>query len=610
MLSLMKPQDVDQQSPVTDAQRFTREQPCPICGGCKEDPQGQQTRCWGFLSSKGEIAYCTREEYSKGLLWQDAGFPHRLRRPCKCGVTHSTPSWWLVGQIDFLICDITGEVRATHIRYDYPSGAKDFRWPQGSPRPATLPLYGTERLASVPRGSTVVVVEGEKKVEMLLARNIAAVSTITGAPMTHDVDAFKVLLDFAVVLWGDADAVGVQQRIENGERLRAIGHQTVREIIKAPSPDDYFAQGNTVGQALALLDQAMPVGPTPTVSWGWATVLRGAQITATRVIEPDALVRGLFTRNRQHAIIGASGSAKTWVEFDLAVCVACPEIRTFLGQPVLVHGPVVIESWEQGQPEDLRRLQKLLRGYARAAAPDTLILASEPALTLNDDAAYQARLRDFVDAGVVLYAFDSLSEGCGIELNDNTAYTAWWRARVAPTLKANITVVFTHLRGHITGKPGVLADRDAVFRGATQIRALSQAAIECRQLTETSSLLKHNKYRDTPALPFGTLNLVGGFEDPEIRLSLVAPLAADVVKNAKMKKLLDWLKDRPGSSKRAIKKGVGFGQDTVDDLVGEGTKLGLITALDGPKGVVYSTAPDFQVRSEYGAVDSDEESDG
>jgi hypothetical protein len=301
---------------------------------------------------------------------------------------------------------------------------------------------------------------------------------------------------------------------------------------------------------------------------------------------------------------------KSWVMFDLCVGVACPEIPTFLGQPIMIHGPVVLESWEQGEQEDRRRLQKLLRGYGLTEAPDTLILASEPALTLNDEGAYQARLRDMTEAGVVLYAFDSLSECCGIELNDNTAYTAWWRARVAPMLKAGITVVFTHLRGHIQNKPGALADRDAVFRGATQIRALTQAAIECRQLTEGSSQLRHNKHRDTPDLPFGTLNLAGGWEDPAIRLALVAPITKDVVRTAEMRKLLFWLRDYPGSSKRKIKLGVGFGFEKLTELLDQAVREGLVTTAPGPRNAeLYSTAPETRERFESTEGNSDEETE-
>ena len=121
---------------------------------------------------------------------------------------------------------------------------------------------------------------------------------------------------------------------------------------------------------------------------------------------------------------------------------------------------------------------------------------------------------------MLLYVFDSLSEGAGIDLNDNTAYTAWWRARVRPLLDLNITVVFTHLRGHL--KPGTLGDRDAAFRGATQIRALCTTVIECRHLTATTSLLIHNKYRNTAQLPLGVVTLTGGQDDPAITLDLAA----------------------------------------------------------------------------------------
>lgn len=599
---------------VTNDQRYSsrEDRPCPICGGGADDPRGEGVRCIGFVS--GAWARCSRIESGR-KPGDDGTYAHRLLYGCACGKPHPEPTWWKsrITKYNYVENDI---LIATHCRRDWPTGPKDMWWEgaNGAPRlgrdPATLSLYGAAALGALPKGTPVVMVEGEKKAELFLALGIPSVATGTGAPGTHEADAFKVLLDYNVILWGDDDEPGRQQRRANADRLREIGHANVTEMVDGTlAPDDYLMANREADQVLVFLDQAVPVNAPTATPWQWANVLRGAAITRTRVTEPDALVKGLFTRNRQHAIIGASGSAKTWVMFDLSVCVACPEIDTFLGQPIMRHGPVVIESWEQGQSEDLRRLQKLLRGYRRTEAPDTLILASEPALTLNDDAAYQARLRDFTETGVVLYAFDSLSEGCGIELNDNTAYTAWWRARVRPMLSAGITVVFTHLRGHVQNKPGALADRDAVFRGATQIRALSQAAIECRQITETSSLLKHNKHRDTQALPFGTLNLVGDFEDPEIRLSLVAPLAKDVVRTASMRQMLLWLQANPGSSKTKIKNGVGFGQTKAYNLIDEATREGWITALEGEKGEVWSTAPDWRVRSESGAVESEEEFD-
>ena len=73
-------------------QRFTRRNPCPVCDGYPELPQHRGTRCWGFLSSDGEWAHCTREEYADGLDFNDLSntYAHRLDGDCACGVTHRT----------------------------------------------------------------------------------------------------------------------------------------------------------------------------------------------------------------------------------------------------------------------------------------------------------------------------------------------------------------------------------------------------------------------------------------------------------------------------------------------------------------------------------------
>jgi hypothetical protein len=49
---------------VSREQRWTRSSPCPVCGGCPQDPRGRRRglRCWGFLASDGLYAHCTREE--------------------------------------------------------------------------------------------------------------------------------------------------------------------------------------------------------------------------------------------------------------------------------------------------------------------------------------------------------------------------------------------------------------------------------------------------------------------------------------------------------------------------------------------------------------------
>jgi hypothetical protein len=244
-------------------------------------------------------------------------------------------------------------------------------------------------------------------------------------------------------------------------------------------------------------------------------------------------------------IVGPSQSAKTWLLFDLAIALSDPDCSHFLGQPVRAHGPVEIESWEQGQAEDIRRLQKLIRGRGLAGGAEVLRLVSDSPATLNDESYFRRRRRELQERGVSYYLIDSLSEAAAIELNDNTAYGEFWWSRVKPLLDLGITVVFTHLRGH--AKPGVANNRDSASRGATQIRALSTAVLEVRQVTEALFMLKHNKYRNSTELSFGQLRLEGGDADDWIRL-VIGEIACAQGKGALARRLLTELGQRSAAA--------------------------------------------------------------
>jgi hypothetical protein len=272
-------------------------------------------------------------------------------------------------------------------------------------------------------------------------------------------------------------------------------------------------------------------------------LLRGAAIFAVTVTEPDWTITRLFSRANQHMLVGSSQSGKTWALWDLAVALADETVATWLGQPIAQHGVVVLESWEQNQLEDVRRLQKLLRGHDRPTAPDSLILLSEPAATLRDADYFATRLRELREWGAIAYLFDSLSEASGLGLQDNGEYTEWWRARIKPILRLGCTVAFTHLKGHV--KPGVQQDRDSASRGATQIRALSTGVVEFRQLIDTLFAVRHNKHRDTLALPFGTLALDGAVDDPTVRLLLRAETVGQTKTDLARTRLLTLGQQRP-----------------------------------------------------------------
>lgn len=76
---------------VSRAQRFTAAHPCPVCGSYQAAPSGH---CWGFVSSDGQRAICTRHEFAGDLPLNGAGgYTHRLGAGvrCGCGQTHDDP---------------------------------------------------------------------------------------------------------------------------------------------------------------------------------------------------------------------------------------------------------------------------------------------------------------------------------------------------------------------------------------------------------------------------------------------------------------------------------------------------------------------------------------
>jgi hypothetical protein len=80
-----------QAADVPPDRRFTGSNPCPVCSGGKDDPEGRGLRCWGFLSSDRRYAHCTREENSQNLAkGPDGTFAHRLGPDaCRCGKIHA-----------------------------------------------------------------------------------------------------------------------------------------------------------------------------------------------------------------------------------------------------------------------------------------------------------------------------------------------------------------------------------------------------------------------------------------------------------------------------------------------------------------------------------------
>jgi hypothetical protein len=134
----------------------------------------------------------------------------------RLGVPRPTVAGLARQETVYVIRDAAGRPLAEHVRVDLAGGGKRVFWRRdGIPglrglRTAELPLYGAERVAGVDPARPLFVVEGERTAAWLVGLGAQAVGTVTGAGVTPGAGPLELLRGREVVLWPDADTVGVQ----------------------------------------------------------------------------------------------------------------------------------------------------------------------------------------------------------------------------------------------------------------------------------------------------------------------------------------------------------------------------------------------------------------
>lgn len=167
--------------------------------------------------------------------------------------------------IAYEIRDAAGDLAAIHERHDDPDGSKRFTWRRpggatglnGTPI-ADLPLYGIEQLGAE---SIVVIVEGEKSRDALAAIDIPAVATVTGASSTPGRNALAELTGRSVVVWADADDIGLEHMRRTVAGLEKVGAASVAWIDWPDAPPhgdaaDFLAAGGSADDVVALIRDA------------------------------------------------------------------------------------------------------------------------------------------------------------------------------------------------------------------------------------------------------------------------------------------------------------------------------------------------------------------
>ncbi len=219
-----------------------------------------------------------------------------------------------------------------------------------------------ETLAAVKAGNTIVLVEGEKDVETLLAWGIPATTNVGGAGYWRP--EFNVELAGAdVIICSDNDDNGRNRTIRIGAELRATAKRVRHLDLALHWPDmpekndvsDWRDKAGGTKEAFLALAEAAPL---------WKPERLKSHFKAFEFsdldqpgVELDYVIDDFFTERGVSVIAGASGSGKSFLALHGAMCVS--RGLDFFDRPVK-HGAVVYQAGEGGLG-----IKKRMRAYRK-----------------------------------------------------------------------------------------------------------------------------------------------------------------------------------------------------------------------------------------------------
>jgi putative DNA primase/helicase len=265
------------------AQRFTRARPCPICKGADDSRRGEGERCFGFLSTDGKWAHCTREEHAGQAKYHpnSSTWSHRLNGKCLCGTEHgpaepsTTPKTRPVidRAYDYRGADGTLIFQAVRLkpkgfRQRQPNGKGGWEWNLKGIEPT---LYRLPELLAADPSATVYICEGEKDCDRLVTWGLVATTNPMGAGKWRDAYS-EFLRGRDVVILADNDKPGR----DHSQAVAASAAPVARSVRVAEFPElaeggdvsDWLNRGHTLEDLKRRAEAAplwSPVEPPPTI---------------------------------------------------------------------------------------------------------------------------------------------------------------------------------------------------------------------------------------------------------------------------------------------------------------------------------------------------------
>lgn len=399
-------------SAVRRAQRWTKERPCPICGGWDLLPRGSGRRCSGYMGHDGKYAHCSREEFAGGLR-QEQGetYAHRLEGSCDCGETHgdapaSTPIIDFHERRERRMHDEWREVQ----HWDYENGLRVVRAEASSGRKTYWQLHRTERGYERGRGDApltlyrapelraadpqqwVWLVEGEKCADAVAAAGLLSTTTAGGS------GGWKQSAEVAATMLKGRHVVILPDNDEPGRKYAAEARATLEKVcaslrvLELPGLTvgedvvEWLGRGGDPEDLVRLAEEQPDVAEKPKGRIEWiSTSAIFAPLPPTRWLSRDlALCPG-----RPAMIAGYGYSGKTLC--SQAAMISMSTGRDIWGRFPGAGRPLRVRhlDFEQGQHATRKRYQRLAVGMGihPDEIGDRLELAVFPDVYLNSPEA-------------------------------------------------------------------------------------------------------------------------------------------------------------------------------------------------------------------------------
>lgn len=533
--------------------RFTRDHPCPICGGHRSQTRRKGQRCYGFLSADACYAHCTREEFAGGLDADAAGtYAHRLNGSCRCGATHGVApppppprAARVFFEDHFKDCEAgspwdyvneAGRIlyrKARHPgkRFAFYHRDSNGAWTDGRGTDRSVVLDLPHVRAAVDAGRTLYLTEGEMKARMLRDLGLDATTNATGALGFSDKDAecFRGAAIVVVVL--DNDSEGRKRGVRVPPLLHAAGVNEIRMLLipglaEGEGVDDWIAarreqDPEVVRSELVTLADAAPPWKRPaaaTEAIGSARITRMSDVQTRRLswLWQHRIPRGMVT-----VLGGQGGLGKSTVLLDIAARVttgrSMPDGDPGLREPASV---VIFTAEDALDSVVVPRLLLAGADLTRIVTVSVKVGEGEDR-SLMVTPADLARLESVVRAeGAKLLIFDPIVSYVGADVNMHHAQDARrilaWLHRLAERLDIAVVGIHHWNKSQSADPTMRLSGSAAIGQAARSVLAIGPDPDDTTGERMILALDKRNLApRDTPSLAF-QLAAAPGDEHPHV----------------------------------------------------------------------------------------------